>query len=108
MAFSRQILLTAFHMKLYLLDDGDVQHLIMNFIDPFGFNICLWTDKIHSCWAHRIQRWNKVLKASETAIIIAIVLVLMFTFSTEILDINCMSHSTLKIQSIIKESKSDW
>lgn len=94
-------------MKLYLLDDRDVRHLIMSFINPFKFSICLPTDRSHSCWAHRTQPWNKILKASETAIIIATGLVLIFTFSLEILDINCLSHRTLKIQSIIKELKSD-
>lgn len=106
-AFSRERLLTAFHVKLYWLDDRDVQHSIMSFIDPFKFHICLATHRIRSCRAHRIQRWNKIFKASKTTIIIAIVLVLIFTFSLEILDINYMSHSTVKMQSIIKELKSD-
>lgn len=79
----------------------------MSFINPFKFSICLPTDRSHSCWAHRTQPWNKILKASETTIIIAMGLVLIFTFSLEILDINCMSHRTLRIQSIIKELKSD-
>jgi len=39
-------------------------------------------------WAQGIQSWNKTLKISETTIIIAIVLVMIFTFSLEIPDTN--------------------
>lgn len=48
----------------------------------------------HSCWAQVIHSWNKILKISETVIIIVSVLVTIFTFSLETPDTNYWTPST--------------